>query len=113
MDSNLALFFIYRIYYLYICDLRLRLLKKEELLSMCNIDTRPDCMQADQVQYALDFAAAMSALEIKLNDERIFANAVSHTIQTIRDFYDADCFLVLAVILQSLTSRCISTSYLH
>ena len=91
----------------------MRLLKKEELLSMCNIDTRPDCMQADQVQYALDFAAAMSALEIKLNEERIFENAVSHTIQTIRDFYDADCVLVIAVNLQSMTSRCIYKTYRH
>lgn len=78
---------------------------------MYDIDTRPDCMQADQVQYALDFAAAMSALEIKLNEERIFENAVSHTIQTIRDFYDADCVLVIAVNLQSMTSRCIYKTY--
>lgn len=76
---------------------------------VCN-DVR---MHTEQVQYALDFAAAMSALEMKLNEERIFENAVSHTIQTIRDFYDADCVLVIAVNLQSITSRCIYKTYRH
>ena len=58
-----------------------------------------------KVQYALDLEAAMAALEVKLNEERICENAVSHVVQTIRDFYDADCVLVLSVNLQIMTAR--------
>ena len=50
-----------------------------------------------KVQYALDLEAAMSALEAKLNAERICENAVSHVVQIVREFYDADCVLVLWV----------------
>lgn len=64
-----------------------------------------------KVQYALDLEAAMSAFEVKLNEERICENAVSYVVQTIRDFYDADCVLVIAVNPQSLTLRCIHKIY--
>ena len=62
-------------------------------------------VQTNQIQYA--FTAAMTALESKLNEERICENTVSYAVQAIRDFYDADCVLVVTVNLQSMTSRCI------
>ena len=66
-----------------------------------------------KVQYALDLEAAMAALEVKLNEERICENAVSHVVQTIRDFYDADCVLVLSVNLQIMTARCVYKIHRH
>ena len=66
-----------------------------------------------KVQYALDLEAAMSALEVKLNTERICENTVSYIVQTIRDFYDADCVLVLSVNLQTMTTRCIHKTHRH
>ena len=67
--------------------------------------------QADQIRYALDLEAAMSALEARLNEERICENAVSHVIQAIRDFYDADCVFVVATSLHSTMLRCIDKVY--
>ena len=78
--------------------------KCEKSRSHCSTAPRHS---AAKVQYALDLEAAMSALEVKLNEERICENAVSYVVQTIRDFYDADCVLVIAVNPQSLTLRCI------
>ena len=60
----------------------------------------------DQIQHALDLEAAVSTLESKLNEERICENAISHTIEVIRDFYDADCVLVVVINPQSQTLRC-------
>ena len=62
-------------------------------------------VRPEQIQYALDLEAAVSTLESKLNEERICENAVSHTIEVIRDFYDADCVLVVVINPQSLTLR--------
>lgn len=67
--------------------------------------------QPDQIRYALDLEAAMSALEARLNEERICENAVSHVIQAIRDFYDADCVLVIAASPHSAMLRCIDKVY--
>ena len=55
----------------------------------------------------------MSALEVKLNTERIDENAVSHVVQIVREFYDADCVLVLSVNLQTMTTRCIHKTHRH
>ena len=68
-------------------------------------------VRPEQIQYALDLEAAVSTLESKLNEERICENAVSHTIEVIRDFYDADCVLVVAINPQSLTLRCVNKVY--
>ena len=65
----------------------------------------------DQIQHALDLEAAVSTLESKLNEKRICENAVSHTIEVIRDFYDADCVLVVVINPQSLTLRCENKVY--
>lgn len=67
--------------------------------------------QPDQIRYALDLEAAMSALEARLNEERICENAVSHVIQAIRNFYDADCVLVVAASQHSAMLRCIDKVY--
>lgn len=67
--------------------------------------------QPDQIRYALDLEAAMSALEARLNEERICENAVSHVIQAIRNFYDADCVLVIAASQHSAMLRCIDKVY--
>ena len=57
------------------------------------------------------FEAAVSTLEAKLNEERICENVVSHVIEVIRSFYDADCVLVVAINPQSLTLRCVNKVY--
>lgn len=62
-------------------------------------------VQINQIQD--DFTAAMTALESKLNEERICENTVFYAVEAIRDFYNADCVLVITVNLQSMTSRCI------
>ena len=68
-------------------------------------------VRPDRIQHALDLEAAVSTLESKLNEERICENAVSHTIEVIRDFYDADCVLVVVINPQSLTLRCENKVY--
>lgn len=65
----------------------------------------------DRIQHALDLEAAVSTLEAKLNEERICENTVSHTIEVIRDFYDADCVLVVVINPQSQTLRCENKVY--
>ena len=84
--------------------------KCEKSRSHCSADPR---RSPTKVQYALDLEAAMSALEAKLNAERICENAVSHVVQIVREFYDADCVLVLSVNLQTMTTRCIHKTHRH
>lgn len=84
-------------------------MRELEKRSLCGDADR--CCCPDKVQYALDLEAAVSALETRLDEERICETKVSHTVQTIRDFHDADCVLAIAINPQSLTLRCVDKVY--
>ena len=80
-------------------------MQEYETKRLCdNVDR---CCSLDKVQYALDLEAAISTLEARLNEERICETMISHTIQTLRDFHDADCVLVIAINAESMSLRCV------